>query len=102
MLAYRKLFELFVTANAIDWLIISLLHGLVSLDLPKDKLFSELVDILKKHYNPEPIVIAKRFHFFQHSQKSGESIGDSLVNLRWLASHLQNSSVFCTKHYVIV
>ena len=42
--------------------------------------------ILKKHYDPEPIIIAERFHFYQRSQSAGESIGDHLTNLRQLAS----------------
>ena len=77
VLAYLERFELFITANAIEEekLVLtlltvvrsahySLLHRLVSPDLPKDKSFSELVDILKKHYDPEPIVIAECFRFF--------------------------------------
>ena len=41
---------------------------------------------LKKHYDPEPIIIAERFHFYQRNQKSGESIADYLACLRRLAS----------------
>ena len=92
VLAYLERFELFIAANAINeeklvptLLIVvrfihdSLLGGLISPDLPMDKSFSELVDILKKHYDPEPIVIAERFRFFfQRSQSHGESINDSL------------------------
>ena len=44
------------------------------------------MNILKKHYDPEPIVITKRFRFFQRSQSHGESIGNYLANLRQLAS----------------
>ena len=102
--AYLEQFQLFVTANSIedDKLVptlltvlgsehYSLLRGLVSPDLPMDKTFDDLVAILKKHYDPEPIVIAKRFHFYQRSQGSSESIGDYLANLRRLASHCKFS-----------
>ena len=41
----------------------SLLQGLVSPELPKDKSYDDLVDLLKKHFDPEPIVIAQQFHF---------------------------------------
>ena len=54
--------------------------------MPKDKSYDELIELLKKHYDPEPIIIAERFHFYQRSQKSGESIGDYLACLRCLAS----------------
>ena len=64
----------------------SLLRGLVSPELPKDKTYDELVDLLKKHFDPEPIVIAERFHFYQRNQKPGESIADYLAALRRLAS----------------
>ena len=79
--AYLERFQLFVTANAIEddklvptLLIVvgsehySLLRGLISPQLPKDKTFEQLVAILKKHYDPEPIIIAERFRFYQRNQ----------------------------------
>ena len=79
--AYLERFQLFVTANAIedDKLVptlltvvgsehYSLLRGLISPQLPKDKTFEQLVAILKKHYDPEPIIIAERFRFYQRNQ----------------------------------
>lgn len=61
----------------------SLLRGLVSPMLPKDKTFDEIVE---QHYDPAPIVIAERFHFYQRSQKPGESIAEYLAALCQLAS----------------
>ena len=97
--AYLERFQLFVTANGIEEAKLvptlltvvgsthySLIRGLVSPSLPKDKSFEELVEILKKHYDPEPIVIAERFHFYCRSQNAGESIAEYLANLRRLAS----------------
>ena len=97
--AYLERFQLFVEANNIedDKLVptlltvvgsdhYSLLRGLVSPQLPKEKTFDELVSILKKHYDPEPIIIAERFHFYRRGQGTSESIGDYLANLRRLAS----------------
>ena len=97
--SYIERFQLFVTANAIedDKLVptlltvvgsdhYSLLRGLVSPQLPKDKTYDGLVAILKKHYDPEPIVIAERFHFYRRNQGTSESVGDYLANLRRLAS----------------
>ena len=59
-----------------------LIRGLVSPELPKDKTFDELVDLLKKHYDPQPIVIAEQFHFYQRSQKPDETITNYLASLR--------------------
>ena len=53
---------------------------------PKDKKFSELVDILARHFEPRPIVIAERFHFHKRDQKQGESIAVFLSELRRLAA----------------
>ena len=67
----------------------SLIRGLVSPALPKDKSYEDLVTLLKKHYDPEPLVIAERFHFYERSQKPGESVADYLASLRRLASRCQ-------------
>lgn len=97
--AYLERFQLFVTANGISddkkvptLLTVvgatqyALIRGLVSPALPKDKTFDELVTLLKKHFDPQPIVIAERFHFYQRNQKSGETITNYLASLRKLAS----------------
>ena len=78
--AYLERLQLFVSANSIaddkrvpTLLTVvgaehySLLRGLVSPQLPKDKSFDELVTLLTKHYDPEPIVIAERFHFYRRN-----------------------------------
>ena len=97
--AYLEQFQMFVSANAIEeskvvptLLIVvgsklySLLRGLVSPAIPKDKTYNQLVDLLKKHFDPEPIVIAERFHFYQRTQNPGESIVDYLAGLQRLTS----------------
>ncbi len=100
--AYLERFQMFVSANSIadDKLVPTLLtvvgsthytliRGLVSPELPKDKSFDELVDVLKKHYDPEPIIIAERFHFYERRQKPTESIANYLATLRRLASRCE-------------
>ena len=90
--AYLERLQLFVSANSSedDKLVptlltvvgsehYSLLRGLVSPQLPKDKTFDELVALLKKHYDPEPIIIAERCHFYRRNQGSSESIGEYLA-----------------------
>ena len=113
--AYLERFELFVTANAIvdekrvlTLLTVvglahySLLRGLVSPDLPKDKSFSELVDILKKHYDPEPIVIAKRFRFFLNAVRAPESQLATTLQISDGLPVVASSAIFCKKHCVTV
>ena len=75
---YLESFQMFISANAIgdDKLVPTLLTGsarhyslLRGLVLPA----LDIVGLLKKHYDLEPIVIAERFHFYERSQKGGDS-----------------------------
>ena len=43
---------------------------------PKDKTLQELMDILKTHFDPKPLVIAERFHFHKRVQKPTESLSE--------------------------
>jgi len=76
--AYLERFELFVTVNGIaaekrtpTLLLVlglnqySLIQGLVSLQKPEEKSYEDLVALLKKHFDPEPIVIAECFQYYQ-------------------------------------
>ena len=112
--AYSERFQLFASANTIaeDKMVptlltivgpkrYTLLHGLVSLALPKDKTYAELSELLTKHYDPEPIIIAERFHFYRCNQKSGESIADYLACLRSKASADVSSAHFSRKLFAI-
>ena len=60
----------------------TLLRGLVSPAKPEEK---TLCGLLKKHFDPEPVVIAERFQFYQRTQGSGESVSEFLASLRKLA-----------------
>ena len=53
---------------------------------PKDKSFEQIVDTLKGHFEPKPLVIAERFHFHRRNQAPGESITEYIAKLRRLAS----------------
>ena len=52
----------------------SLLRNLISPSLLKDKSFDEIVEVLKKHYEPKPNVIMERFYFHRRNQATDESI----------------------------
>ena len=40
------------------------------------------LEVLQKHYDPQPLVIGERFRFYQRSQKPGEMIADFVADLR--------------------
>ena len=63
----------------------SLLRNLVAPAKPADKKFSDLVQAMKDHLNPKPLVIAERFKFHKRDQKEGESIAQYTAALRRLA-----------------
>jgi len=63
----------------------AVLRDLLSPDLPSAKTYQELVDMLKSHYAPEPLLIAERYKFYMRNQKSGESISEYLLVLRKLS-----------------
>ena len=44
------------------------------------------MDVLKKHYEPKPLIIAERYTFNQRNQRSGESVAEYVAELRRLAS----------------
>ena len=65
----------------------STLSNLLAPAKPKDTLFTDIVQILEKHYNPKPLEIAQSFHFGTQNQKSEESVGDYVLALKKLAVH---------------
>ena len=55
--------------------------------------FSELVELAKKHYNPKPSPIVKRFEFNSRSQEEGETIAVYVAELRKIAEHCEYGEV---------
>ena len=49
-----------------------LLRNLLAPASPKDKSFKEIVDTLKAHFEPKPLVIGERFHFHHQNQNFEE------------------------------
>lgn len=64
-----------------------LLRNLVSPELPESLKLSELTEVLKRHFEPKPLVIAERFHFHSRSQAADESVADFMAQLRRLSKH---------------
>ena len=55
----------------------------------QDKSLGDLVTTLKKHFEPEPLVIAERFCLHQCSQNIGDTVTEYVAELRRLATHCQ-------------
>ena len=66
-----------------------LLRDLVSPKKPAQKKYSELVEILKTHFKPKPIMIAERFKFQQCVQKPDESVTEYLAQLRKMTEYCE-------------
>ena len=64
-----------------------LLKNLCAPELPKEKDFKTLSDLLSKHFNPKPLVIAERFQFHKRDMKVGETVLQYIAELRKLASY---------------
>ena len=69
------------------------LRNLVAPSKPQDKSMLELTTVLKKHFEPKPIVIAERFYFHRRNLAVGESIAEYVAELRRLAMNT-NSGIF--------
>ena len=63
-----------------------LLCNLVAPDTPMAKGLKELTDKLSKHFEPKPIIIAERFHFYKRNQLQTESTAVFIAELRHLAA----------------
>ena len=65
------------------------LRSLVAPNLPKEKDYDSLADVLKQHFDPKPLVIAERFRFYKCVQSSTESIAEFVADLRRLSIHCE-------------
>ena len=58
------------------------LRNLLAPELPKDKSFNELKELLVSHYSPKPILIAERFKFSRRNQHESETFAQFVVELK--------------------
>ena len=65
----------------------SLLRSLTAPERPQDKSYEDLMSALTTHFQPKPIVIAERFHFYRRNQAVGELLAQYIAELRRLATH---------------
>ena len=78
-----------VFLNVIGGKTYDLLRNLLSPTDLKDKSFDKLVETLKGHFEPKPIVITERFHFYKRSQADSESVAQFIAELQRLARHCE-------------
>ena len=60
------------------------LRSLIAPAKPAGKTFEELVEVLSKHYSPQPTEVIQRFRFNSRSRKEEESIADYVAELQRL------------------
>ena len=97
--AYLERVSLFFEVNGIEagkqvaWLLnmigaknYSLVRTLVAPEEPKSKTWEQLTAVLKQHYEPKRLVIARRFYFHRRDQDTNESIAEYVAELRKLAA----------------
>ena len=66
-----------------------LLRNLLAPTKPADKTLGQLVEALKNHLNPKPLVIAERYKFYHRCQNQGESLKDFLAEVRRMTEHCE-------------
>ena len=64
-----------------------LVKNLLAPAKPTEKTFTDIVAVLKEHWQPKPSEIVQRHNFHSRVQKEGESIADYVAELRRLSEH---------------
>nr|XP_037276664.1 uncharacterized protein LOC119169744 [Rhipicephalus microplus] len=96
---YLERFEVFTAANdiaedkklpifltAIGEKAYVTLRSLLLPKTPAKTSFTEVVDVLKKHYAPKRSVVTERYRFYQRKQEPHETVADFRVELKKLAA----------------
>ena len=66
-----------------------LLRSLTAPLKPSEKSYEEIVEILRAHLSPKPLVIAERFRFHKRDQRDDETIGAFVADIRKLSHHCE-------------
>lgn len=93
--AYVERVELFFVANeiaeakqvpvflsAVGSKTYGVLRNLLAPTPPKDKTFEQIKETLAAHYDPKPLVIVERFHFYRRNQGPTETVNEYVAELR--------------------
>ena len=65
--------------------VFGLARDLLSPQKPENTTLDVILETLKKHYKPKPLLIYERYKFYSRTQKSGESVKDFMAGLKALA-----------------
>ncbi|KAL5502914.1 hypothetical protein EMCRGX_G009772 [Ephydatia muelleri] len=69
--------------------IYQLVRSLVSLEKPADKIFEEIVKLVRDHLTPPSSCIVRRFYFNSRFQKETETVGQFVAELRRLSEYCE-------------
>lgn len=100
--SHTERFEYFVAANSItdDKVVptffsvigpktFTLLRNLLQPEKPREKTYEQIVNTLKAHFSPKPLVTAERFRFHRRNQLEGETVTMFVAVLKKLAEHCE-------------
>lgn len=62
-----------------------LLRNLIQPERPKDKSYKDIVDLLKSHFEPKPLLIPERVHFNHCIQRADEYLTEYAAELKQCA-----------------
>ena len=79
----RKKRALFL--SAIGGKMYGLIKTLLAPEKPVSKTYQELMELVRQHVSPKPIVIAERYNFYNRKQREGESVAQYIAELRKLS-----------------
>ncbi len=104
---YIERFEQFVSANDISEekqvaVLLSvmgsstygLLRSLIAPEKPGVKAYNDIVNVLKDHFSPKPIVIAERFRFHNRCQHETETVAQYVAILKKLSEYCEFGTQF--------
>ena len=72
------------------------IRSLVHPHKPSDKTFDEIVKVVKDHHEPPSSEIVQRFNFNTRVQKEGETVTESIAELRRLSEHCKFEGILDT------
>ena len=68
----------FTLLNAMGSKTFNLLLNVAAPKKPNELQYADIVELLTKHFDPAPLIIAERFKFHKRDQRRGESISEYL------------------------
>ena len=83
----NKKVAVFVTVMGKDTY--TILRNLLSPVKPNEKTFEDIVNVLRGHFKPTPLVIAERYKFYERKQTDGENVNAFIAELKKLSLHCE-------------